>query len=492
VSDRPDEKNAVPETLIPSLKLSVHGLTPGDTKAQRESSAAALVAQRAADAVRGGDQPEQTERRVRGARAGDLVGQRYVVDGTIGRGGMGRVLRVHHQALGKAFALKLIKVPIARSPRIRDMFYREARLASAMSHDNICSVVDFGEDEQFGLFMVMELLEGQTLYRKLDHDGRFAPKVACDIIWQIAEALRYIHSRAIIHGDIKSENIFMTRTPDRRRVVKLLDFGLARAEAALLGAGGRVEGTPQYLAPERIHGDPPSQQSDIYALGILFDELLTGKVPFPGTVEEIFEQHLDSAVPPPSTQIDEPLDERADEIVVRATAKDPTDRHQDVAHFLYELRTLMNMLGVDMGRRRPSRDTARDIPRRARENRADAATIETFELAPIPLACVNPEGRVRVANRAFLEFLGVAGQAAGIELGDSELCDFYPAFLDDLRRCAESRKQYKCILYLSEGAGRVVEVAVIMTPPATSEAPVTAGEVHIAFHPLARTDGYSN
>jgi len=336
----------------------------------------------------------------------------------------------------------------------------------------------------------MELLEGQTLFRKLEHDGRFAPKVACDIIWQIAEALRYIHSRAIIHGDIKSENIFMTRTPDRRRVVKLLDFGLARAEAALLGTSGRVEGTPHYLAPERIHGDPPSQQSDIYALGILFFELLTGKLPFPGSVEEIFKQHLDEDVPAPSSLIDEPLDERADEIIARATAKNPEDRHSDVANFLYELRTLMNMLGVDMGRRRPSRDLSRDVPRRA-VARADAATIETFEMAPIPLACVTPEGKVRVANRAFLEFLGVAGQAAGIDLADSALCDFYPAFLDDLRRCAERRKQHKRIIYLSEGGGRVVEVAVIMTPPRASDAPVTAGEVHITFHPLARTDGYN-
>jgi PAS domain-containing protein len=268
-------------------------------------------------------------------------------------------------------------------------------------------------------------------------------------------------------------------------VVKLLDFGLARAEAALRGASNRVEGTPHYLAPERIHGDPPSQQSDIYALGILFFELVTARLPFPGSVEEIFRQHLEDDLPPPSQLIDEPLDERADEIILRATAKDPADRHPDVAAFLYELRTLMNMLGVEGKiRRRPARE-ATPQPSRPKEERAAQAMVEVFEAAPIPLASVDSSGQVRVANRAFLEFLGVAGQAAGIQLADSGLAEIYPALLDDLRGCADTRRPIKRVLYLSEGGGHTVEVAFLMTPAPSSEAPVTGGEVHLAIHPLA-------
>src|SRR5690606_9927120 len=121
-----------------------------------------------------------------------VIGGRYLVEGQIGRGGMGRVLQVRHQVLGKPFALKLIKAPIAADRRIREMFYQEAKLASSLSHENICSIVDFGVDTHFGLFMVMELLEGQTLFHRLYYKGNLAPKVACDVIWQVAEALRYI------------------------------------------------------------------------------------------------------------------------------------------------------------------------------------------------------------------------------------------------------------------------------------------------------------
>ncbi|MCP4227360.1 MAG: serine/threonine protein kinase, partial [Actinomycetia bacterium] len=184
-----------------------------------------------------------------------------MVEGQIGRGGMGRVLRVGHQVLGKAFALKLIRAPIASHPQIGERFYQEARLASSLSHVNICSIVDFGQDPTFGLFMVMELLEGVSIYEKLRHDGPMAAKVACDIIWQVAQALHYIHGRSIVHGDIKSENILLNRMGNKRgRLVKLLDFGLARVDVARKRR--TVEGTPEYMAPERVMGEAASPRSD--------------------------------------------------------------------------------------------------------------------------------------------------------------------------------------------------------------------------------------
>jgi eukaryotic-like serine/threonine-protein kinase len=417
--------------------------------------------------------------RARGARSGDVIGGRYVVEGQLGRGGMGRVMRVRHQALGKAFALKLIKSVIATNPKIREMFYREARLASALTHDNICSIVDFGQDDSFGLFMVMELLDGQTVHQKLKQSGKLSPKVSCDIMWQVADSVRFIHSRTILHGDIKSENIFLVRTAMQRRLVKLLDFGLARPD---LGRTEGVDGTPEYLAPERVNGAPASQASDIYALGIVFFELLTGRLPFTGDLKEVFRQHRDVAVPSPSKHCDDPLDERADELIARATAKDPAKRHPDVQSFMYELRALMGMLGMEQGPRRRAMgpDAARE--RRELDHRLKAAA-EVFGAVPIPMASCDSGGRVRAANPAFYEFLGAAGDAGGLELRDSALPEIYPTLFEDLLEVATRRRTIKRVIYLNEGGDRVVEAAVVLScAPAACE--VTAGEVHIVLHPL--------
>jgi hypothetical protein len=333
--------------------------------------------------------------------------------------------------------------------------------------------------------MVMELLDGQTVHARLK-SGRLAPKVACDIMWQVGDALRYIHGRAILHGDIKTENIFLVRSAASRRSVKLLDFGLARQD--LGRGGGAVDGTPEYLAPERITGAPASTASDIYALGLVFWELLTGKLPFLGDLDTVFRAQLNDPVPPLATVVDEAIDERADEIIARATAKNPADRHADVAAFLYELRTLMNMLGMEVGRRRSAgaeggaRERGREVDHRGK------AMGEVFQWSPLPLACVDQSGRVRVANQAFLEFIGCAGDVVDIELKDSGFCEVCPTLLEDLKTVVARHAAIKRVIYLSEGGGSVVEAALVLTPPPSS-IEVTAGEVHLALHPLRQLRG---
>jgi len=425
-----------------------------------------------------------TQNRPRGAKSGDVIGSRYVVEGQLGRGGMGRVMRVRHQALGKSFALKLIKAPIATDPKIREMFYREARLASALNHESICSIVDFGEDPSFGLFMVMELLDGQTVHSKTRQGGPMSAKAACDVMWQVCNAVRFIHARSIIHGDIKSENILLLRGAQHQRVVKLLDFGLARPDAKR--ASG-VDGTPEYLAPERIDGGAATQASDIYALGIVFFELLTGKLPFTGEVDEVFKQHKFAEFPRAADHGAESLDERADQIIARATAKNASDRHPDVAGLMYELRTLMNMLGMETTRRRAANMTIGENASGTRERRDIEhrlkAEAELCANAPMPMASVDTSGAVRVANAAFLEFIGAAGDAGGIVLRDTGLEDVCPSILDDIRAASAMRQTIKRLIYLSEGGGRIVEAAVVLTPAART-AEVTAGEVHLLLHPL--------
>jgi eukaryotic-like serine/threonine-protein kinase len=480
------------ETLLPSVTRSVLSTKSfvGDIEG-RDSFAAGEIEPPARPSAHGSVAPASIEAAValeaekpRGARSGDTIGGRYVVEGQLGRGGMGRVLRVRHSALGKPFALKLIKSAIATNPKIRELFYREARLASALTHDNICSIVDFGQDSGFGLFMVMELLEGQSVHARLRHSGQFTAKVACDIMWQVADATRFIHSRQILHGDIKTENMFMVRTPAQRRLIKLLDFGLSRAD---LGHNEGVDGTPEYLAPERIEGAAASQASDIYALGVVFFELLTAKLPFVGDTKEVFRQHRKEPFPMPSKHCDgEALDERADDLVRRATAKDPAERHPDVGTFMYELRTLMQMLGMDSGgggggrRRALAPDAARE---RRDHDHSVKASAELFRSVSLPMACSDPSGKVRVANPAFLEFLGVAGGAGGLQLRDSALPEVYPTLFEDLEQVSQTRRPIKRVIYLNEGGDRVIEAAVVLTAAPTG-AEVTAGEIFIVLHPL--------
>lgn len=199
-------------------------------------------------------------------------------------------------------------------------------------------------------------------------------------------------------------------------------------------------------------------------------------------MKHVFQQHRKEPCPLPSKYCEgEPLDERADKIVARATAKDPADRHPDVAAFMYELRALMSMLGMDNNRRRAvAPDAARE--RREYDHRVKAAA-EVFGSVPLPMACCDPTGKVRVANPAFLEFIGVAGNAGGLELRDSALPEVYPTLFEDLELVAQTRRPKKCVVYLNEGGDRVVEAAVVLSP-ASNKAEVTAGEIFIVLHPL--------
>ncbi|HLL22499.1 MAG TPA: protein kinase, partial [Kofleriaceae bacterium] len=270
----------------------------------------------------------------------------------------------------------------------------------------------------------------------------------------------------------------LCRTTVQRRLVKLLDFGLARPN---LGRLDGIDGTPEYLAPERIDGAASSQASDIYALGIVFFELLTGNLPFEGDLQVVFKKHRETMPPPPSLLVDD-LDERADALVARAVAKDPTRRHPDVQAFIYELRALMGMLGMEQGSRRRTLAPEAARERRELDHRVKAAA-EVFASVPLPMASCDATGKVRAANKAFLEFLGCAGDAGGLQLRDSALPEVYPTLFEDLLEVTTKGRPIKRVIYLNEGGDRVVEAAIVLSP-APSAAEVTAGEVHLVLHPL--------
>jgi serine/threonine protein kinase len=274
-------------------------------------------------------------------------------------------------------------------------------------------------------------------------------------------------------------------------VPKLLDFGLARA--TVHSEGGAIEGTPEYLAPERIYGGAPSKVSDIYALGLLFYEVLVGRLPFRGTIEQVFRMHIEQPVPCVSAQLEGSMDERVDDIIARSTAKDPSVRHADVSSFMYELRTLMNMLGMPLPgrvRSRNSSDSARSgrTPSRAVVQQRSRAPAEIFENAPIPMASVDAASKVRTANQAFWKFLGMEDASTTLVLTESPFIEIYPNLLDDLQTVSSLRTSIKQILHLGDNDGAVVQVAVILMA-APRQAAATTGEIYITIHPLGRIDG---
>ncbi|MBI4512108.1 MAG: serine/threonine protein kinase [Deltaproteobacteria bacterium] len=409
-----------------------------------------------------------------------VVAGRYRIEEPIGEGGMGRVFRVRHRRLGKSFALKLMRTAFSGDSRARELFYREARLASSLSHPNIVSVIDFGEDPTLGAFMVMELLDGESLSMRLRSEGTFPLKLALDAVHQIAEALHYIHQRQIVHCDIKPDNILLCQVPgtERRKwVVKLLDFGLARIGTGGSRTSAMIDGTPEYMAPERIRGHSPSPSMDIYGLGVLCYELLTGRLPFRGSISQVMEAHIKQAPPPLSKYLKEPIDERAEALVMRALSKSPGERQKDMAAFIYELRTLMDMLGF--GRRRAVTQAPRAVVT-ASDRRTNAARVG-FDQSPLPMAGLNLDGTVVVANRSFVLFLTGESDTTveGTNVRESRLLEVYPEFMGDMRHAHIEGSPSTRILRLRSHDGAPVNLMLWMVPGAEN-----AGDVHVTIHSL--------
>lgn len=412
----------------------------------------------------GGEAEEEPDfaRRTTPRPGHDVIGGRYRISKRIGAGGMARIFKVVHEDLGKAFALKIIHTAMSDDPRMRDMFFHEARMASAMEHPNIVQITDFGEDADFGAFIVMEYLHGQTLRVRLFREERIHVNLACDIVAQVADALRLIHSRGVVHCDIKSDNIFLCQVAGKQRrriLVKLLDFGLSRMQAASGPVSlSDVGGTPAYMAPERIRRAPPHPSMDIYSLGVLFYEMLTGTLPFKGEMEDILMAHLKKEPEPPSARLPEPLDERVDEIVLKALQKDPAERQKDMGAFLYEVRTLMDMLGVG-----PRRWRARS-PSRVR----DSGVLNyqaVFERCPLPLFETDSKLVIVAANRAFAAFVGsTVGELTSRALSETRLGQTCPDLLEDAARVLKRGRKKQRVMTFFQSKGKQVSTMVWLAP----------------------------
>jgi serine/threonine-protein kinase len=262
-----------------------------------------------------------------------ILGGKYELGEPIGSGGMGTVHAARHVDLGHRVAVKVLRESLARRPKMRTRFEREAKAVARIEHDNVCEVLDFGIDGEGLPFFVMPLLKGRTLDHELKLKGPFDVERALDIAVQTLAALEATHAAGLIHRDLKPSNIFLTTMGDRRDFVKILDFGISKRVmgqgelAATLTEQGKLVGTPFYMAPEQAKGRKDiDHRVDLYAVGLLLYEMLTGRRPITGDdIHEILTNIFFTPITPPRS-LRPDLPEALEQILLRAMSRDSDDR----------------------------------------------------------------------------------------------------------------------------------------------------------------------
>jgi eukaryotic-like serine/threonine-protein kinase len=258
-----------------------------------------------------------------------IIDGRYRVQSRLGSGGMAEVWSAEDSQLGRRVALKLLASRFAADPDFRERFRREASAAAAMQHPNIVAIFDRGEWDGTS-YIAMELVEGRTLKQVIQERGPIAAGPAIHVAIEILKALRYAHKRGIVHRDIKPQNVLI----DEEGHAKVADFGIARAGASDMTDDGAILGTVQYVAPEQAQGKPVSPRSDLYSVGVVLYELLTGQVPFDGEAPVSIALKQVSEPPVPPAQLEPSIPPALEAVVMRALEKDPDRRFADADEFI--------------------------------------------------------------------------------------------------------------------------------------------------------------
>jgi len=270
---------------------------------------------------------------------GHVVGDRYRLVRGIGQGGFGAVYEAVHVSLDRRFAIKTLRRHLGHDPSLVQRFEREARLTSSLEHPHIVQVTDFGHDDRLGSWFAMEFLRGEDLQTRLVRKGPIDSLSAVRLMRQIVDAFAYAHAKGVVHRDVKTPNIFLVSTEAVTDHVKVLDFGIARLSALTeddasgkLTKTGTVMGSPAYMAPEQALNGKVDHRTDLYALGIVFYEMLTGRVPFSGTsaLEMLSKQVNEVPAAPSAIRPDLNVHPRTELIVLKCLQKRMDERYRGI------------------------------------------------------------------------------------------------------------------------------------------------------------------
>ncbi len=317
---------------------------------------------------------------------GREIAGRYRVQAKLGEGGMGAVYKAEQISLKRQCAVKLLRPEVAGSQMLLRRFNAEAELVAKLSHPNTVNIYDFGQDSDGTLFIAMEFIEGKSLRDVIHHEAPLPLPRALRIAQQVAASLVDAHAHSIVHRDLKPDNVMLQERGRQKDVVRVLDFGIAKlrdenrqSQMAMTQAGDML-GTPQYMSPEQIRGETIDGRTDIYSLGGLLYEMITGRLPFEApTVMALLSKHLlETIVPPSQRRPDLNLPPEIDNLILRAMAKDAAARPATMEQFGEEIAAALAMFPGETG------------PRTAPSTAQATAQRSAIHTPPAPMPMMTP------------------------------------------------------------------------------------------------------
>jgi serine/threonine-protein kinase len=280
-----------------------------------------------------------------GDRVGSVIGRRFRVDALIGRGAMAEVYHAQDLETETAVALKILRRSLAGDPAIAQRFSREAEVQAKLRHRNVAALLATGVTDFDEPYLVVELLRGRNLRHAIKTELRLAPRKAASYAWQALQGLGAVHQNGVLHRDLKPANLMLEPSPGPFERVVLIDFGFATLEGtgtARLTAQGTIVGSLAYVAPERLRGELPDRRSDLYAIGVILFEMLSGAPPFVAESDLALVELQLEAPPPP---LDPSLPQALRDVVGIALSKHPVDRYAGAAAMAAAIEDAARQLG---------------------------------------------------------------------------------------------------------------------------------------------------